>query len=270
MKKLKAGFIGFIPFTAKGDEFYEHLKVYADMGYRGFENAAALFDGDVDENLARVRDMGMEPIDVGYGRAMQDLGTIIERAHKINVTRVVAFDNLASAWRFGARPEPASYDEVMGEIEEFERIATALRAEGLDFMYHNHDVEFTQCYRGVPQLLFIAANSDNIKFELDCGWASFAGVDPARLIHKLGSRISALHIKDYTGEIVEYPRMPHVKAPQFTAPGSGKLDLRGCLEAGVQEGQEWAIVEQDMLNHLTSEQTLATAYGNMKETGFVE
>ena len=44
-------------------------------------------------------------------------------------------------------------------------------------MYHNHDTEFTQCYRGIPQLQLIAANSENLTFELDCGWAAYAGAD---------------------------------------------------------------------------------------------
>ena len=95
-------------------------------------------------------------------------------------------------------------------------------------MYHNHDTEFTQCYRGIPQLQLIAANSENLTFELDCGWAAYAGADPVALIGQLGKRISVLHIKDYIDKIVEYRGMPNVKVPQFTTVGTGKLDLYGC------------------------------------------
>ena len=275
MEKLKAGFIGFIPFTAEGEEFYGHLKEYADIGYKGFENGGALFrNGNPEENLARVKGYGIEPIDIGLmsfpGRPEPTIDEVIRQANQLGVKRVVAFNNLASMYRFGARPEPASYDEVMQEIEDFEKKATALKAEGIAFMYHNHDLEFTQCYRGVPHLQFIAANSENITFELDCGWATYAGADPVALIHQLGKRIAALHIKDYIDKTVEYRGMPNVKVPQFTTVGTGKLDLYGCLKAGVEEGQEWAIVEQDFQNILTQKETLIAAYLNMKETGFVE
>jgi sugar phosphate isomerase/epimerase len=275
MNKLKVGFIGFMPFTAKGEEYFGYLKDYAEIGYKGFENGSGLLaDGKAEENLARVRSYGIEPIDIGLmsfpGRPEPTIDEVIRQAHQLGVKRVVAFNNLASLYRFGGRPEPASYDEIMGEIENFEKKASALKAEGIDFMYHNHDVELKQCYRGVPQLQFIAANSENITFELDCGWATYAGANPVALIHQLGNRISALHIKDYVEEIVGYRGMPNVKVPQFTTVGTGKLDLYGCLKAGAEEGREWAIVEQDFQNKLTPKETLTAAYLNMKETGFVE
>ncbi len=275
MKKLKVGFIGFMPFTAKGEEFYGYLKEYAEIGYKGFENGGALLrDGDSEENLTRVKGYGIEPIDIGLmsmpGRPEPSMDDIIRQANQLGVKRVVAFNNLASMYRFGGRPDAASYDEIMHEIEDFETKATVLKAEGIAFMYHNHDVEFTQCYRGVPQLQFIAANSENITFELDCGWATYAGADPVALIHQLGKRISALHIKDYVDKIVAYRGMPNVMVPQFTTVGTGKLDLYGCLKAGLEEGQEWAIVEQDFQNNLTQKETLTAAYLNMKETGLVE
>ena len=56
----------------------------------------------------------------------------------------------------------------------------------------------------------------------------------------------------------------------FTTPGTGILNLSGVLEAGVQIGQEWAIVEQDYQRNLSEKETLAAAYLNMKETGFLE
>ena len=275
MQKLKAGFIGFMPFTAKGEEFYDYLREYAGIGYKGFENGGALFrEGSVEENLARVKSYGIEPIDIGLmsfpGRPEPGMDEIIRQANQIGVRRVVAFNNLASMYRFGGRPEPASYDEVMREIEDFEKKATILKAEGIDFMYHNHDIEFTQCYRGVPHLQLIAANTENLTFELDCGWAAYAGADPVALIRQLGKRISALHIKDYIDKTVQYRGMPNVMAPQFTTVGTGKLDLCGCLKAGAEEDIEWAIVEQDFPNILQNKEILTAAYLNMKETGYVE
>ena len=58
--------------------------------------------------------------------------------------------------------------------------------------------------------------------------------------------------------------------PRFTAPGTGKLPLREVLKAGIEEGIEWAVVEQDFMNNLNQKDTLTAAYLNMKETGLIE
>ncbi len=274
MEKIKAGFINFMPFGVKGEEYYSYLEYYGKLGFKGFENGTALLDGDVKENLKRVRSYGITPIDISYmsfpGRPPVTMEELVENAHKLEVTRVVAFDNLASAYRFGGRPDPAPYDEIMKEIEDFETKAAFFKKEGISLMYHNHDVELRQCYKGVPQLQLIAANTEALTFELDCGWADFAGADPVKLIHQLKKRIAALHIKDYQPNIVNYPRFDNVKVPQFTTVGTGELDLKGCLQAGIEENIEWAIVEQDFYNHLDQKESLTAACYNMKETGLIE
>ncbi len=276
---LKAGFINFMPFGTQGDAYYDYLKTYAEIGYKGFEGGNSLTRGDLEANLARVRSYGIEPIDIGealngFGGPEASPEEVVELCHKLGVRRITCFNNQASAYRFLSRPEPASYDEIMQEIETFEKKAAFYAKEGIDFMYHNHDTEFTQIYRGVPQYQLIAANTEYLTFELDCGWASYAGADPVKLIHQLGKRISALHVKDYQPTTQPYRFgdrvVEQIVVPSFTAVGSGRLDLYGCLKAGDEEGIEWAIVEQDFLNKLDHKQTLACAYYNMKETGFVE
>ena len=273
MNSIKAGFINFIPFGTKGEEWYDYIQYYASLGFQGFEGGNSLLNGDVKENLNRVKSYGIVPIDLSLmsfpGRPPMTMEELISNAHALEVTRIVAFDNLASMYRFGGRPEPASYDEIMKEIEDFETKAAAFKKEGISLMYHNHDVEFKQCYRGIPQYQLIAANTEALTFELDCGWADSAGADPVKLIHQLKNRISALHIKDYQDKIVNYPRFEKVLVPQFTTVGTGRLDLKGCLQAGVEENIEWAIVEQDFQNHLTQKEGLTASYYNMKETGMI-
>ena len=281
---LKAGFINFMPFGLKGDDYYNKLKEYAEIGYKGFENGTTLLtEGDPLENLARVKSYGIEPIDIGeqlhgfQGPAATE-EEVIEAAHKLGVTRITCFDNLASNWRFTNSPDPVpqpSYDDVMKQIEEFERKATIYAKEGLDLMYHNHDAEFTLIYRGEELYKLVLANTENLKFELDCGWATYGGSDPVKLIHQMGKRISALHLKDYQpGITVSYGmgqwKMEHVIVPQFTAVGSGCVNIIGCLKAGDEEGIEWAIVEQDFMNKLDQKNSLICAYLNMKESGYVE
>lgn len=276
---LKAGFINFMPFGLKGDEYYDTLKSYAEIGYKGFENATSLLQGDVEANLNRVRSFGMEPIDIGekihgFREPAADPKEVVEACHKLGVTRLTSFDNVASMWRFSGKKVVPTYDDVMREIEDLEAKAAFYAKEGIDIMYHNHDAEFMLNFRGTCQYDIITANTEYLKFELDIGWSTYAGVDTVKLIRRLGKRISVLHVKDYLP--IERPygmmgrQMEDVIVPTFTAVGSGKLDLYGCLEAADQAGIEWACVEQDMLNKLDYKQSLTCAFLNMKETGFVE
>ena len=62
MNKLKAGFIGFLP-MGDLDETFKRLESYAEIGYKGVEMGDMfLRSGDPDENLARLKDLGMEPL----------------------------------------------------------------------------------------------------------------------------------------------------------------------------------------------------------------
>jgi sugar phosphate isomerase/epimerase len=274
--KLKAGFIGFIPRTAQGDEYYDWLKTYADIGYKGFEHGSGLFNGDVDANLARVKSYGIQPLVMGMMSRpgeTPDMNAVVEKCHKLGVTRVPVYTSITAMYRFGGLKVPPTYDEVMAEIEEFEKKATFFKGEGIDFMFHNHDTEIATKFGGMNILQLMYVNTDNLKFELDCGWVLAGGGDPIDYINRFGDRISCLHIKDFVDGWVcnSFPGAKHKNAmPRFTTPGTGKLDLRGCLKAGCEIGLEWAIVEQDFMYNLTPKETLTAAYLNMKETGYVE
>ena len=136
----------------------------------------------------------------------------------------------------------------------------------------NHDIEFTHTIGGVPVIYLMAANTELLKFEVDCGWVTYAGHDPIPFMKGLGDRLAAVHIKDFThGEVPREEGNGHPPTmPRFTTPGTGLLDLNGCLKTAGEMGMEWAIVEQDFQYNLTQLETLTAAYLNMKETGYVE
>lgn len=275
MAKMKAGFIGFLPTKESGEDAYAVLKSYADLGYTGFETGDLLLEGDPAENLMKVKSYGLKPLTLGYMKGFgRDISVaeLITNAHLLEIDRVTSYAGCVGMHRFGMRPDQPTYDEVMREIEEFEALAKALSAEGITFAFHNHDVELKVAYRGVPALYLMCAHTEQLKIELDIGWAQYAGKDPAGVIRDLGDRICALHVKDFiTGEVDRTgPNGSHSIMPRFTTPGTGLLKMAECLEAGCALGLEWAVVEQDFQYNLTQKETLAAAYLNMKETGFVE
>ncbi|MGN0479120.1 MAG: sugar phosphate isomerase/epimerase family protein [Hominenteromicrobium sp.] len=268
MNKMKAAMIGFLP---KDKDPYETLESYAKVGYRAFEGGDLLLEGDPAENLKRVQSFGMQPLAVHYNAwDPPDTADIIRNAHAAGVTRAACYAGIAGAYRFGMRETPPTYDDILREAEQFDKAAEALGREGIVLSFHNHDAEFIQTINGVPVIYLMAANTQYLKFEVDCGWVTYAGHDPIAFMKNLGSRLTAVHIKDFVpGEVVQEGGGRKNVMPRFTTPGTGVLNLKGCLETASELGMEWAIVEQDFQYNLTELETLTAAYYNMKESGFV-
>ena len=88
MEKLKAGFIGFMPFGASMDETFKVLEKYAAIGYKGVEMGDMfLRNGDPAENLARLKDLGMEPLCTSLPMGKQDLSAVPEIVEKARIKR---------------------------------------------------------------------------------------------------------------------------------------------------------------------------------------
>lgn len=268
MKKMKAAMIGFLP---EEKDIYEQLELYAKMGYCAFEEASPLLrEGDPAENLKRVKSFGMEPLALYFDVLNPPSITgLIKDAKVTGVKRVACFGGCAGEYRFGKRPNAPTLDELKRECEILDEAAEKLAKEGIVLTFHNHDAEFLQVLNGVPVFYQMAANTQYLKFEVDCGWVTYAGCDPIYVMKSLGGRMAAVHIKDFkTGSSVTGENS--IVMPRFTTPGTGVLNLKGCLETALAAGIDYAIVEQDFQYHLSQEETLRAAYLNMKETGLVE
>ena len=291
MNNLKAGLIGFLPMGAPMDEVFARLKNYAEIGYKGVEMGDMfLRSGDPDENLARLRDLGMEPLStslpMGGAPDVSDVPEINQKAHKLGVHRAACMGSAMRLHVIGMRVQELfpSYDESMKELEGLEAVAKELAKEGIDVSFHNHETEFLTFYNGEAWFDLMVKNSEYLKFELDAGWALYGHRNPVKVMDMLGDRLCAIHIKDYMeGNVPRksrpLPGMDTEKRYQFStpmnfpnicAPGAGKLPTYDILEKAVAMGLDYAIIEQDFQKILTQEESVLLAYLLMKETGFVE
>ena len=271
MAKMKAGYIGFsfgMP-AEETDAFYAKTK---EIGYQGTENLGMMLrSADDQDAIAKIKATGLTPLTLGWffrDGVSPDPEDLIRRCQAIGCNRVTCMGGEISNYKFLGKKEKPTFDEIRREIDAMEETAVALDREGIVMAFHNHDWEFTMAYEGLPAYYHMIANSEKLKFLLDCGWATYGGVDPVKLINDLGPRIAALHIKDFIPGEITNPQ--GVSMPRFTTPGTGKLDIHNVLKAGVENNVEWAIVEQDFMYNLSPIDTLTAAYLNMKETGYVE
>lgn len=151
------------------------------------------------------------------------------------------------------RPGTPGFAETLRQIE---RIGRSSKALGMPLLYHNHDFEFVKMEDGSFGLdyLYRAIPADLLQTELDVCWVKVAGQDPAAYIRRYAGRSPIVHLKDYVGEksahMYELIGMEQEKteAPStfaFRPVGYGIQDFPPILEAAVESGAQYVVVEQD-------------------------
>jgi sugar phosphate isomerase/epimerase len=99
-------------------------------------------------------------------------------------------------------PPTADYREGTGDWQKFAddlgKIAAAFKKAGKGFGYHNHHWEFVKLANGKTPIELLLGSPD-MQWEMDLAWVVKANEDPIAWMNKLGSRITAIHVKDEDG-----------------------------------------------------------------------
>lgn len=204
----------------------------AEIGFTGVETAfgvEAELDEDQIEHAATV--FAANGLQVCSAHVELPLGAdrdAVLRQAEILDTRRIVWHGWPKDPRYGSRTGIEELIDVYGSAND------VARAEGLDFGIHNHWWELQPVDGSVPLETLHAALDPSVFFELDIYWSTVAGVDPAALIGRLGSRVQLIHVKDGAAEDVDAP---------MVALGQGKVNLEPTL--AVIEDAAWWIVEFD-------------------------
>jgi len=252
MSKAKIGLIGIVGEESKSD-FWGTMQRVAEIGYQGIEAPHALLEGDAVANLKRFHDLGLQVLTISASREQlrDDIAGVVAEAKALQSPRV-------SVWWAPCDSQEA----VLQDAELYNVAGATLAQEGLTLCYHNHGHEFRQVYNGVYALDIIAEHTDPkaLAFELDIAWITFGGEDPVNVLRRYAGRVPAIHVKDIRS--MESPA-------QFTAVGTGIVKIRESVQAAIETGVEWVVVEQDQLRNLTAFETITVSYLNLKEAGLV-
>ncbi|MEH6908233.1 sugar phosphate isomerase/epimerase family protein [Neobacillus drentensis] len=158
--------------------------------------------------------------------------------------------------RIGMMPLMAmgNKDKIMEFIAKAEEMAHGLAEYGIELYYHTHHLEF-QKFDGEYLLDIIKNNTTKLGFELDVHWIQRAGVNPVEFVKGYTGRISLLHLKDYRiGQMdlsdVDFKDMAKffdifTNTIEFAELGEGNLDIKSIMEAGLESGAQYFLVEQD-------------------------
>ena len=161
-------------------------------------------------------------------------------------------------FRIGMMPMNAigSFQKCVDFAKQAEEYALKLKEDGIDLYYHNHHIEFMKV-EGQYLLDIIRAHAPHLGFELDTHWIHRGGENPISFIKKYAGSVRLLHLKDYRIAEVKMPDMSggfDMKAfaqaffndpVQFAELGQGNLPLKECIEAGLESGAEYFLIEQD-------------------------
>ena len=175
------------------------------------------------------------------------------------------------------RPLAPAYSETLKEIRHFGELCTA---DGLVLMYHNHDFEFVKMPNGKYGLddMYDTIPAEFLQTELDTCWVKVAGEDPAEYICKYSGRCPVVHLKDFYKEGapanmyeligIETEKKAETGLFEFRPVGYGMQDFPPILEASVESGAKWVIVEQDSSNGRTPLEAIKLSREYLKSLGW--
>ncbi len=254
---------------------------------------------DLNAVLASLKAMGYDGVEFAgfYGHSAEAVKEMLDRNGLVAVSSHVQF-SLIENDMFGTiayhqtigckciavpyldaetRPGAPGFAHAIAVIDKFGRL---LKEAGMTLLYHNHDFEFIDL-SGMYGLdfLYTALPADVLQTEIDCCWVKYAGVDPAAYIRKYAGRCPIVHLKDFVGVKPEDGSTPYAligldenekkdtQAFEFRPVGYGCQDVESILNAGIESGAEWFVVEQDSSIGRTPLEAAEMSIGTLKKLG---
>lgn len=190
----------------------EKLKTASEIGYRGVEFAGGYGGLDAAKMKELLARYGLKAVSshVQAGGVVSDLPFLSDIGAQMVIVPGYPF---------------ATRDEALECAETLNGLGREAKKHGLKVGYHNHTREFWE-EGGRPLLDYVIEGTDPalVGIELDCGWASAAGADPAAYIRRHAGRVMAVHVKE-NGRVIG-PDKPRSAKEEQERPAF-KLDENG-------------------------------------------
>ena len=129
--------------------------------------------------------------------------------------------------------------------ETLNKVGERANAVGMGLCYHNHAFEFAPLgSTTIFDRMMTETDPKLLQIELDIMWVKVAGLEPAAVIEKYGSRVALLNLKNVA------PGMPpqfseQVPREAFLEVGAGAIEIAPFMRAAAKAGAKHYFVEQD-------------------------
>ena len=168
-------------------------------------------------------------------------------------------------------------------VETIDRIGECCNRHGIVLMYHNHDFEFQTRIDGMYALdyLYKTVPADRLQTEIDTCWVNVAGENPADYVRKYTGRAPVVHLKDFwkkegkSGKMYELIGIKddgngeaEEKTFGFMPVGYGQQDIPSILQASLDAGAKWVVVEQDASDERPPLEAIAMSREYLKKQGW--
>ena len=255
---MKKALIGYQIYSCREDaqkDLLGTLKKIKELGYDGVE-FAGFYGHTAEEVKAMLDEVGLVAISdhVPFQLMEKDIYKVISD-HLTIGAKYIAIPYLDDA----TRPGSTGFADTLRKIYLYGELC---RTAGIQLLYHNHDFEFcTVSGQYGLDFLYEAVPACILKTEIDCCWVKYSGLNPAEYVKKYAGRCPIVHLKDFVGR-KEGDKAPYalIKADgeggadggsdevafEFRPVGYGCQDVKSILEAGIETGADWFIVEQDL------------------------
>lgn len=244
-------------FTKTPEDIAASMKKIKEIGYNAVQVSGF---GPVDPHKVKeiMDECGLiiSATHIGYDKLKNDLKGVIDQ-HKLWNCKYVGL---------GAMPREyaQSAEGFVKFAKEASEIARVLADNGLKFIYHNHNFEFMK-FDGVigMDILLNETDPEVFDFEIDTYWVQAGGGNPVDWVKKVNGRMKVVHFKDMGMVRNKEQMMPQ---QMMTEIGEGNLNWPAIIDACVEIGVEWAMVEQDICQRDPFE-SLAISLNNLKKLG---
>ena len=170
------------------------------------------------------------------GSLEREAEAVIAEAKSFGTKKVV----ITGMYRFDYGDETA----VRELAERLNKAGETLRAQGIELLYHNHNVELLQVKPGLRAYEVLLDETDPafVNFEFDSYWFTDGGADAKLWMKKLGSRMKLWHIND-RGSRRSGPAMTPILKADSMELGTGNMDLDGLRAIAAENGVEAVVLE---------------------------
>jgi sugar phosphate isomerase/epimerase len=233
------------------EDLHGTLKAVKEMGYDGVELA-----GFGPHGAPAVKN-ALDMIGLKCVGAHVPFDTIMESPQRVfSEYKVLGCDYVAIPWMsMETAPGGELFHRTIPVFEQFAKVAQEL---GVTLLYHNHEFEFRKIGDKYGlDVLYDSISPELLQTQIDTCWVKMIGIDPAAYIRKYTGRAPLVHLKDFeqTGELDGAPydligamaKGERVNRGTFTfkAVGDGTQDVPAILQASLDAGAQWVIVEFD-------------------------
>jgi len=177
-------------YSARNTPLADALPIIADAGYTAVETSIDNI-AEPQAFLHMLQQHGLRLVSVHATRKQLrlDMHNTLELAEQCNVHQIVC-PGLPLDERPTDKPGWLSF------AEELAGYTAQITATNRNFAWHNHDYDMLRQPDGCMPIRLLLDSIPDMCWQLDTGWITTAGQEPAAWLRTYADRISAIHVKD--------------------------------------------------------------------------